>query len=83
MYTACPAILRACLRASSAAFFFAVIHFPHSSGGRRLRGLEGTPYARSFLLGLAHNSGLLVAAEAYGCVPEEIERILDQPSQVS
>lgn len=43
---------------------------------RRVRGLEGTPYARAFLTGLTHNSGLLVAAEAYGCVPEEIERIL-------
>ncbi len=44
---------------------------------RRLKGLEGTTYARSFLLGLTHNSGLLVAAEAYGCVPPEIERILE------
>jgi hypothetical protein len=43
---------------------------------RRVQGLEGTPYARQFLTGLAHNAGLLVAAEAYGCVPEEIERIL-------
>jgi tetratricopeptide (TPR) repeat protein len=44
---------------------------------RRVRGLEGTPYARSFLTGLTHNSGLLVAAEAYGLVPEEIEQILE------
>ncbi|APR78087.1 serine/threonine protein kinase [Minicystis rosea] len=43
---------------------------------RRLKGLEGTPYARSFLLGLPHNSALLAAAEAYGCIPEEIERLL-------
>ncbi len=43
---------------------------------RRLKGLEGTPYARSFLLGLPHNSGLLAAAEAYGCIPPEIERLL-------
>src|SRR5262245_29607265 len=36
---------------------------------RRLKGLEGTPYARTFLLGLPHNSALLLAAEAYGLVP--------------
>ena len=45
---------------------------------RRLKGLEGTPYARSFLLGLPHNSALLAAAEAYGCIPAEIERLLQQ-----
>ena len=45
---------------------------------RRLKGLEGTPYARSFLLGLPHNSGLLASAEAYGCIPAEIERLLQQ-----
>jgi tetratricopeptide (TPR) repeat protein len=45
--------------------------------GRRLRGLAGTTYTRTFLLGLAHNSGLLVAAEAYGCIPEDIERIVE------
>jgi serine/threonine protein kinase/tetratricopeptide (TPR) repeat protein len=45
---------------------------------RRLKGLEGTPYARSFLLGLPHNSALLAAAEAYGCIPPEIERLLQQ-----
>jgi tetratricopeptide (TPR) repeat protein len=43
---------------------------------RRLKGLEGTPYARSFLLGLPHNSALLASAEAYGCIPHEIERML-------
>jgi hypothetical protein len=43
---------------------------------RRLKGLEGTPYARSFLLGLPHNSALLASAEAYGCIPHEIERLL-------
>jgi tetratricopeptide (TPR) repeat protein/tRNA A-37 threonylcarbamoyl transferase component Bud32 len=43
---------------------------------RRLKGLGGTPYARSFLLGLPHNSALLAAAEAYGCIPVEIERLL-------
>jgi tetratricopeptide (TPR) repeat protein len=45
---------------------------------RRLKGLEGTPYARSFLLGLPHNSALLAAAEAYGCIPPEIERLLQR-----
>jgi hypothetical protein len=45
---------------------------------RRLKGLGGTPYARSFLLGLPHNSALLTAAEAYGCVPSEIDRVLQQ-----
>jgi len=45
---------------------------------RRLQGLEGTPYARSFLLGLPHNSALLALAEAYGCIPAEIERLLQR-----
>ena len=45
---------------------------------RRLKGLEGTPYARTFLLGLPHNSGLLASAEAYGVIPPEIERLLQQ-----
>jgi serine/threonine protein kinase len=45
---------------------------------RRLKGLEGTPYARGFLLGLPHNAALLAAAEAYGCIPPEIERLLQQ-----
>jgi hypothetical protein len=49
---------------------------------KRLRGLEGTPYARTFLTGLTHNSGLLVAAEAYGYVPEEIERLIEQRSSM-
>ncbi|MFS8068102.1 MAG: hypothetical protein ACMG6S_17245, partial [Byssovorax sp.] len=46
---------------------------------RRLKGLEGTPYARSFLLGLPHNSALLAAAEAYGCIPPEVEQLLADP----
>jgi tetratricopeptide (TPR) repeat protein len=49
---------------------------------RRLKGLEGTTYARSFLLSLIPNSGLLVAAEAYGCVPEEIEQILQRATWI-
>jgi hypothetical protein len=44
----------------------------------RLKSLEGTPYARSFLLGLPHNAALLAAAEGYGCVPPEIERLIRQ-----
>ena len=43
---------------------------------RRLRGLEGTPYTRAFLFNLPHNAGLLAAAEAYGCVPPEVDTIL-------
>ncbi|MEZ4312682.1 MAG: AAA family ATPase [Polyangiaceae bacterium] len=43
---------------------------------RRLHGLEGTPYARAFLHNLPQNAGLLAAAEAYGCVPAEIESVL-------
>jgi hypothetical protein len=43
---------------------------------RRLRGLEGTPYARTFLLGLPHNSALLTTAEAYGAIPAEIAAVL-------
>jgi serine/threonine protein kinase len=43
---------------------------------RRLRGLEGTPYVRPFLFNLPHNAGVLSAAEAYGCVPHEIEVLL-------
>jgi tetratricopeptide (TPR) repeat protein len=38
----------------------------------RVRGLGGTPYARTFLTQLAPNAGLLAAAEAYGPVPDEI-----------
>jgi len=46
---------------------------------RRLKGLEGTPYARTFLLGLPHNSALLAAAEAYGIIPPEVEQRLELP----
>lgn len=42
---------------------------------RRLSGLENTPYAHAFLTGLAHNAGLLAAAEAYGLVPAAVERM--------
>ncbi|HEY4117500.1 MAG TPA: AAA family ATPase, partial [Byssovorax sp.] len=45
---------------------------------RRVKGLESTQYARAFLLGLPHNSGLLAAAEAYGCIPPEIEPLIAQ-----
>jgi tetratricopeptide (TPR) repeat protein len=42
---------------------------------RRLNGLRGTAYVRDFL-GLEHNASLLEAADAHGCVPEEIEHML-------
>ncbi len=38
MYTGWPAIFGPCFSASAAAFFFAVIHLPHSSAGRRFCG---------------------------------------------
>jgi tetratricopeptide (TPR) repeat protein len=38
----------------------------------RLKGLAGTPYARTFLTQLAPNAGLLAAAEAYGLLPDEV-----------
>ncbi|WP_437737072.1 serine/threonine-protein kinase [Sorangium sp. So ce1335] len=44
---------------------------------RRLKGLEGTPYASSFLLNLPQNSALLAAAEAYGCVPPQLEAMMN------
>ena len=43
---------------------------------RRLKGLEGTPYARAFLLSLPQNAVLLSSAETYGCVPPEIEAMI-------
>ncbi|EYF07432.1 serine/threonine-protein kinase [Chondromyces apiculatus] len=43
---------------------------------RRLKGLEGTPYARSFLLSLPQNAALLMSAETYGCMPAEIEAMV-------
>jgi serine/threonine protein kinase/tetratricopeptide (TPR) repeat protein len=42
----------------------------------RMRGLAGTPYARTFLTELAPNAGLLSAAEAYGLVPDEITAVI-------
>ena len=45
--------------------------------------LEGTPYARAFLVNLPHNAGLLAAAEAYGCVTKPIEQILSLPPNES
>jgi eukaryotic-like serine/threonine-protein kinase len=43
---------------------------------RRIRGLIGTPYARSFLTQLPHNAGLIAAAEAYGLLPREVRALL-------
>jgi tetratricopeptide (TPR) repeat protein len=39
---------------------------------RRVRGLGGTPYAREFLQ-LWHNARLIEAADALGCLPDELE----------
>jgi eukaryotic-like serine/threonine-protein kinase len=44
---------------------------------RRVKGLEGTPYARTFLTELQHNSELVARAEEYGLVPDSIHRILE------
>ncbi|NUP13355.1 MAG: protein kinase [Polyangiaceae bacterium] len=45
---------------------------------RRLSGLTNTQYAHSFLTGLAHNAGLIAAAEVYGLVPPEVERLISR-----
>jgi serine/threonine protein kinase/predicted ATPase len=50
---------------------------------RRLKGLEGTPYARAFLVNLPHNAGLLAAAEAYGYITPPIEAVLAMPASDS
>jgi hypothetical protein len=42
----------------------------------RLKGVSTTPYALAFLTRLAPNAGLLVAAEAYGLVPDEVTQTL-------
>lgn len=44
----------------------------------RAQGLAGTPYARQFLTELSPNFCLLAAAEAYGVVPDEIGRLLEE-----
>ncbi len=46
---------------------------------RRVKGLEGTPYARAFLSNLPHNAALLNAAEAYGYLTPPIEKVLSLP----
>ncbi len=43
---------------------------------RRLAGLADTPYATGFLTSLAHNAGLIAAAEVYGMVPDAVQRVL-------
>lgn len=45
---------------------------------RRLRGLGGTDYARTFLTELSHNALLLAAAQGYGVVPDEVRRVLER-----
>ena len=44
---------------------------------RRLRGLQGTPYARVFLADLPYNDRLLRRAKEYGLVPSEVSAVLD------
>jgi eukaryotic-like serine/threonine-protein kinase len=48
---------------------------------RRIRGLVGTPYARSFLTQLPHNAGLIAAAEAYGLLPRDVRSLLTQANE--
>ncbi|MBN4050347.1 protein kinase [Desulfobulbus sp. AH-315-M07] len=43
---------------------------------RRVRGLRGTAYERTFLTGIVANARLLEAADTHGCVPKELERVL-------
>ncbi len=43
---------------------------------RRVEGLRGTRYAQNFLR-LDHNAQLLAAADAFGCVPEAIESLVN------
>ncbi|MCC6213688.1 MAG: AAA family ATPase [Polyangiaceae bacterium] len=45
---------------------------------RRVQGLVGTPYARSFLTELPPNTSLLAAAEGYGLVPDVLHRLLER-----
>src|SRR5690606_18887937 len=40
----------------------------------RLHGLRGTPYEQAFLR-LPHNARLIEAADALGCLPEELEAL--------
>lgn len=42
----------------------------------RVHGLSGTTYAKDFLEHVASNAGLLVAAEAYGVLPVELENVM-------
>lgn len=66
----------ACVDLGDLAGARAAIHsgMPHLL--RRLSGLANTPYAHSFLTGLLHNAGLIAAAEVYGLVPVEVERLV-------
>ncbi len=48
---------------------------------KRLRGLTDTPYAHAFLSGLDHNAGLIAAADSYGLVPEDVEKVLGRRGQ--
>jgi hypothetical protein len=45
---------------------------------RRLHGLAGTPYARTFLSDLHANARLVALAEDEGVLPEPIQRVLER-----
>ena len=45
---------------------------------RRLHGLVGTSYARSFLMDLPANARLIALAEDEGFLPEAIHRVLER-----
>jgi hypothetical protein len=44
---------------------------------RRVEGLVGTPYARSFLTELPDNASLLAAAERFSLLPDKLHRVLE------
>jgi hypothetical protein len=45
---------------------------------RRVQGLVGTPYARSFLTDLPANARVIALAEDEGFLPETIQRLLER-----
>jgi hypothetical protein len=45
---------------------------------RRLQGLVGTSYARSFLMDLPANARLIALAEEDGFLPEAVQRVLER-----
>lgn len=45
---------------------------------RRVRGLVGTPYARSFLTELPQNAQLVAITETYGLLPDAVHQVLEK-----